>query len=155
MKTKAKTAGIAAITVLTVVAAILAVWLGPRPRLEVFDQKTGEIYYSVPAEDGLRVTLAWVHSIELAPISVTWEVQDARLFLVERTVESYGAGVDNDLGGVTTNENGVIRTTGLHIEYPHINYVHSHNTKHTLLVGEHLIQTSDIGHHAFVQIAVR
>ena len=146
---------IAAAGVVFAAAAIAKETVFAEPQLEVFNHKTHEVYFSIPASDGTLVTLEWVHSIELEPITVTYKVEDGKLFLIERTVKSYGAGVESDLGGVTTVEDGVIYTRGLHIEYPYLNYTHSHDVHHKLTIGDHVINTNDIEHHAIVTIAVR
>lgn len=138
------------------VAATIGFWqLFRSPVLVVENQETGKIYYQTPAEDGMRVELSWIHSIEHEPWTETYIVEGDHLILDEVTIESYGAGVDADPGGKTTIENGVIHSRGINKRFDELRWVHSRNTHHTLRVGDHLIKTEDIDHHAFVELKIK
>ncbi|MDO5034056.1 MAG: DUF1850 domain-containing protein [Actinomycetaceae bacterium] len=137
------------------VTATIGVLTQSRPTIYVEDQDTGEIYYQTEATDGLTIKLRWIHSIELEPWEETYVVEGGELFLEELAIKSYGAGVEANPPGVTTVENGVIYTRGIHQEVEDLRYVHSHRTKHRLLVGDHLIDTPDISHQAFVTLKIK
>lgn len=123
-------------------------------QIVVSNQESGEVYYTMPATDGTKIELSWIHSIEKEPWIEIYEIDEGKLFLQEIILEGYGAGVPSDPGGVTTIENGVIHTRDIHRELPELRWVHSHNTSHTLVVGDHTISTDDIEHHAFVELSV-
>ncbi|MDO5721130.1 MAG: DUF1850 domain-containing protein [Actinomycetaceae bacterium] len=151
-----KTLSIVGITVAITVAVILtALMRQPHPQLCVTNQRTGEDYYCVKAEDGLSATLSWIHSIEHEPWTETYVVGGSELYLEEITLRGYGAGVPADPGGVTSIEDGVIHVRQIHRPMPQVRWIHSHHTKHSLRVGQHLIRSEDIEHHAFVELSVK
>lgn len=145
----------AAIATISVVAAVFAaIWLTRPAQVVVSNQETGQVYYQTEAYDGLRIELSWVHSVEKEPWIEIYEIEGEDVVLREIVLEAYGAGVPNDLGGVTHNENGVVHTSGLDKHEPYLHWVHSHNTEHQVIVGDHVIPTTAIEHHAFVELAV-
>lgn len=121
----------------------------------VENQETGRVYYETDATDGLEITLRWIHSIEHEPWQETYVVEGDHLILTEVAIKSYGAGVDADPGGETTIENGVIYTRGINKRFDDLRWVHSHDTQHTLRVGDHFIDTDSIEHRAFVLLKVK
>lgn len=144
-----------AAAVIAVVATIVMFQINQkRPTLVVQNQETGQVYYQTDAQDGLKVTLRWIHSIEHEPWQETYFVEGNGLILDEIAIKSYGAGVDGDPGGITTVENGVIYTREINRRIEDLRWVHSHDTKHTLRVGDHLIDTTDIEHRAFVVLKI-
>ncbi|MDO5719547.1 MAG: DUF1850 domain-containing protein [Actinomycetaceae bacterium] len=125
------------------------------PHIVVKDQHNGTVYYSAPVKQGMTVTLSWIHSIEHQPWTETYIVDNNEFILKEISVKSYGAGVPANPGGVTTVEDGVIHVRGLNQRFNDLKWVHSHDTNYTVRVGDHLIQTEDIDHHAFVELSIK
>lgn len=144
-----------AVAVLTVAAISSITVFLQAPRVVVENQDDGTVYYSAPAEDGMSITLSWVHSIEHEPWTETYTVNGKSLLLDEITVKSYGAGVPANPGGVTTVEDGVIHVRGINKRFPELRWVHSHDTNYTVRIGDHVIGTDDIDHHAFVQLSIK
>ncbi|MDO5729160.1 MAG: DUF1850 domain-containing protein [Actinomycetaceae bacterium] len=103
----------------------------------------------------MAITLSWIHSIEHEPWTETYIVDGTELVLDEMTIKSYGAGVPANPGGTTTLEDGVIHIRHINKRFNELRWVHSHDTKHTVLVGNHLIHTEDIAHHAFVELSIK
>lgn len=138
------------------VAAAATVHLLPRsPLLCVSEQPCAKSYYCVPATVGTRATLSWIHSIEHQPWTETYVVKGKMLVLEEITVKSYGAGVPSDPGGITTIEDGVIHVRQLHKEFAQVRWIHSHHTDHEVVLGDRHIATTDIPHHAFVELCIK
>ncbi|MDO5494516.1 MAG: DUF1850 domain-containing protein [bacterium] len=118
------------------------------------DQRSETVYYSTPATDGQRITLSWIHSIELTPWTETYEVRDGELVLREITLESYGAGTPSN-EGVTRIEDGVIHVTELDRAVGAIRWVHSHDVDYEIEVdGEVVVETQMIPHRSYAEIVI-
>lgn len=141
--------------VIAVAAATTLRLLPHSPKLCVSEQRTGNTYYCVPATEGTRATLSWIHSIEHQPWTETYVVTGETLMLEEITMKSYGAGVPADPGGVATIEDGVIHVRQLHKEFAQVRWIHSHHTHHEVRLGGRHIATRDIPHHAFVELSIK
>lgn len=146
---------IMAAAVVTVAAISSVIALCTDPQLMVFNQQDGRVYYAVESRDGIEITLSWIHSIEHQPWTETYVVDGTQLILEQITIESYGAGVPADPGGVTTIEDGVIHVREIHKPFNEIRWVHSHDTNYTVTIDDHLIHTGDIEHHAFVELSIK
>jgi hypothetical protein len=59
----------------------------------VSDAATGESLFSVPVNDGNRVTLAYNHSVEKTPVRDVYAVSGTTLDNVEMRFQSYGWGL--------------------------------------------------------------
>ncbi len=127
---------------------------GPGPELQVRDQHSETVYYATPATEGTKITLAWIHSIELTPWTETYEVRDGELALVEVTLESYGAGAPSD-EGVTRIEDGVIHITELDRTVEAVRWIHSHDVDYQISMdGEVVVETQAIPHRSYAEILV-
>lgn len=122
--------------------------------LIVADQRSDTIFASCPARDGMRLTLSWIHSIEHTPWTETYEISDDHLILREITLEGYGAGVPANPGGRTYIEDGVIHVVDLDRRIDRLQWIHSHDTEHTLEICGTTIHPQDLPHHVFAYVAV-
>lgn len=105
-----------------------------QPHLVVSNQKTGEVYLDIAADDVSSLELSWIHSIEKTPWRERYVIRDDEFELTDVYLKSYGAGAPTDIGGNTSVENGVIHISELQTGYEEISWVHSHDTHHKLIV---------------------
>lgn len=122
--------------------------------LVVGDQRSDTIFTSCPAHDGMRLTLGWIHSIEHTEWTETYEISGDHLVLREITLEGYGAGVPANPGGRTYIEDGVIHVVDLDRRIDRLQWIHSHDTEHTLEICGKTIHPRDLPHHVFAYVAV-
>ncbi|MCI6206061.1 MAG: DUF1850 domain-containing protein [Corynebacterium glucuronolyticum] len=125
-----------------------------QPAVVIEDQETGAEYFRLPSEEGLPITMSWIHSIEKEPWVEYYRVHDDHLVLTAIDVKSYGAGVPADPGGVTTVKDGVIHTEGIDRTIAELTWAHSHDTQTTITVGTRIISPTDLPHHALVRLRI-
>ncbi len=114
-------------------AALAAGWPA-QPHLVVSNQRTGQTYLQIPADEVSRVELSWVHSVEKTPWRENYELSSSGMQLTDVYLKSYGAGAPADIGGTTTLEDGEIHISGLQKELDQVTWVHSHDANHQLTV---------------------
>lgn len=145
---------------LTLLLALSLTSCASPPELVVADAESGTDFFHVNVDEVDALSLAWIHSIEKTPWEERYRVADDHLVLTDVYLKSFGAGAPTDLEGITRNEDGMVHTSSIDREIPRLQWVHSHETSHTLTItflnGEPpLVLDDEIPHHTFATVYVR
>lgn len=81
------------IVLLIVIIGIAITVLIPTKVLLACDYKTGEYYKSWIIKDGESFTVEYTHSVQLTPVTETYNIDGYNIILKETTFKSYGAGL--------------------------------------------------------------
>lgn len=81
------------ILVLIIIIVIAIIALIPTKVLLACDYKTGEYYKSWRIKDGDSFTVEYTHSVQLTPVTETYNIDGYNIILKETTFKSYGAGL--------------------------------------------------------------
>jgi hypothetical protein len=117
--------------------------------------RTGEVFLEFPVKVGDEVTLSWIHSVEKTPWNETYQVNDDYQLLLKRTsFKSYGAGVPHQKGESRT-ENGLIIYDKINELFDELSWIHSHNTKHHLIMNDEMIVSfEELPHHEPIKLSI-
>ena len=81
------------VILLIIIIAIGIIALLPTKVLLAFDYKTEEYYKSWRIKDGDSFTIEYTHSVQLTPVTETYNIDGYNIILKETTFKSYGAGL--------------------------------------------------------------
>ena len=79
--------------VLIIIIGAIIIALLPTKVLLAFDYKTGEYYKAWKIKDGDKFTVHYTHSVQLTPVTETYNIDGYNIILEETTFKSYGAGL--------------------------------------------------------------
>lgn len=123
-------------------ACVLLALLVPRPFLILKDYNSGVTLAVFPLSPGTRVSVEWVHSVDLTPWRETYQPMWPRgIRLIETTFRNYGPGVPVNPGGHTAVENGWFVVRGLSEERENVLYLIS-NPNYKLIIDDLTIPLS-------------
>lgn len=113
------------------------VLVGPQPFFVMSDYHADQTLALIPLGMQERITVEWIHSVELTPWRETYEVKwPSRLKLVETSFQSFGAGVPAQFEHARMHvENGWARVTGLKETRESVIYLVS-RSDYRLMVGK-------------------
>ena len=125
--------------------------------LTITNQKTGEIYLSEIVEFPYGITCGWIHSFEHIPWTEDYIINDTNKLLLKRiTVAGFGAGIPNNKGVVTIDDNGIIIMDRINEEFSSIVWINSKSALEYISVNyEVIVRGSELPHHEFLELKVK
>jgi hypothetical protein len=146
------------IFLITVILA-LAIFLRPGyvKVIMISNQETGVVYLSEVVEYPYRISYGWIHSFENIPWTEDYIINEDNSLLLKRIkVAGFGAGIPNNKGIVSIDDNGMIIMDKIDQEFPKINWINSNTALEYIKVnGEILITGSELPHHEFLELEVK
>ncbi len=129
-------ASAAAVTVLIIIAIFCT--RGRAQQLTLTDTESGEIYLSVPAEDGTAFAVTFTHSVNKTDVTETYEVRSGEIWLTGCIYYSFGAGVAEELDPswtLTYGDGGEMIISDIDQRLQDLTYVVGTVSDHTLSVN--------------------
>lgn len=125
--------------------------------LTITNQKTGEVYLSEIVDYPYKITYGWIHSFEHIPWTEDYIINDANKLLLKRiTVAGFGAGIPNNKGVVTIDDNGIIIMDEINEEFLSIVWINSNTALDYISVNDEVIvRGSELPHHEFLELRVK
>lgn len=125
--------------------------------LTITNQKTDEVYLSEIVEYPYRITYGWIHSFEHIPWTEEYIINDSNKLLLKKiTVAGFGAGIPNDKGVVTIDDNGIIIMDEIDEEFLSIIWINSNTALEYISVNDEvLVRGSELPHHEFLELKVK
>lgn len=85
-----------AAAVIVIAAALFIIFRPSQPRLVLSNEDTGQIYLSLPVNDGDRFSVTFKHSVHLTPVIETYEIRGSDIYVVEAKFYTFGAGMQSE-----------------------------------------------------------
>ncbi|WNF38664.1 DUF1850 domain-containing protein [Bacillaceae bacterium IKA-2] len=128
-------------------------------QLIIKEQRTNVEYLNVVVENGDKIEVHWIHSVELTPWVEVYEITDQRgqmeLKLIETRFQSFGAGVPDYQIGTAIIEDGFIVINDLEVYIERFKWIHSHDASYELkLNGNMIIETKFLPHHIPIEFFI-
>ena len=130
--------GIAATAVMILIAAVAFLTPSNRGYLTLRDSKTGELYARFPADNGTEFSIAFVHSVNQAPVKDVFVVKDKTIQPVETIFFAFGAGMQTDLQEgqkLVYHDDGSMSIIGFDQSFDQLNYIVGTVSDHILWIG--------------------
>ena len=87
----------AAAAIILIIAAAVSLTARSGYYLTLRNRDTGEVYARYRMSEGDRFSVTFIHSINLYPLTDTYEICDKTIYVEETTYCSFGAGVQTEL----------------------------------------------------------
>lgn len=158
-KKKLNAIAAAAAAVAITAAVLLAVYIrAEKTQLVLSDEDTGRVFLSLPAADGDRFSITFVHSVNQTPVTDIFEIRGDDIYVVECRFYSFGAGMQTEYPeGVTYSyaDDGAIVATGYDILCKDLIYCVGKVSDHILNAGGEEYSLRDIcGRGAMVRFCI-
>jgi hypothetical protein len=127
---------------------------GNRKVLIIRNQRTNEIYLQKTVHKSDIIIFGWIHSFEHIPWNEYYKVlEDDQLLLETIEIAGFGAGIPNNKGKVTVDDNGM---SDINEKFEHINWIHSQTALDFIKLDEAIIgRGSDFPHHESLILEIK
>ena len=128
----------AAVLMIFITAAAVFIKTASAKYLVLYNADTGERYITEKAEEGMRFSVEFIHSVNKTPVKDTFIIENGEIRAYSTLYRSFGAGVQTALEGnqkMTYDEQGNMIITGYDITYDPLRYCVGTVSDHILTLG--------------------
>jgi len=140
-----KAAAVIGIVLILAAAAALSTRTGYY--LTLRNRDTHEVYARYRMNEGDRFSITFIHSVNLYPLTDTYEICDGTIYVEECKYYAYGAGVQTELRAgetMTYTDDGAMLISGIHQDRTNVGYIVGTVYDHVLSVNGKEVSLRDL-----------
>ena len=138
-------AAVIGIVLILAAAAVLSTRTGYY--LTLRNRDTHEVYARYRMNAGDRFSITFIHSVNLYPLTDTYEICDGTIYVEECKYYAYGAGVQTELRSgetMTYTDDGAMLISGIHQDRTNVGYIVGTVYDHVLSVNGKEVSLRDL-----------
>ena len=142
---RAKAAAAVCLALIATAAAVLLTRTGFY--LTLRNRDTHEVYARYRMNEGDRFSITFIHSVNLYPLTDTYEICDGTIYVEECKYYAYGAGVQTELRPgetMTYTDDGAMLISGIHQDRTNVGYIVGTVYDHILSVNGEEVSLRDL-----------
>jgi hypothetical protein len=86
-----------AAVVVIIAASVFIYYQVSIPCLLLKDGDTGKLIAAYPVKEGDRFSITFIHSVNQSPVTDVYEIRSGKIYVVQTTYYSFGAGVQTEI----------------------------------------------------------
>ncbi len=137
----------AVIGIILILAAAAALSSRTGWYLTLRNRDTHEVYARYRMSEGDRFSITFIHSVNLYPLTDTYEICNGTIYVEECKYYAYGAGVQTELRPgetMTYTDDGAMLISGIHQDRTNVGYIVGTVYDHVLSVNGEEISLRDL-----------
>ncbi len=138
---------VAVIGIILILAAAAALSSRTGWYLTLRNRDTHEVYARYRMSEGDRFSITFIHSVNLYPLTDTYEICNGKIYVEECKYYAYGAGVQTELRPgetMTCTDDGAMLISGIHQDRTNVGYIVGTVYDHVLSVNGEEVSLRDL-----------